>query len=50
MSAVGDWLFVLAAKHALRELTAKYCYAVVDGDVDADVALFRDDAKFHDGR
>jgi uncharacterized protein (TIGR02246 family) len=37
---------LLEAKDAIRELTAKYCHAVVDGDRDAIVELFCADGIF----
>ena len=36
----------LEAKDEIRELTARYCHAVVDGDADAIVALFCRDGVF----
>jgi uncharacterized protein (TIGR02246 family) len=36
----------LVAKDEIRELTAKYCHAVVDGDADRIVALFCSDGRF----
>ena len=39
-------LAAVEAKDEIRELTARYCHAVVDGDVDAVVALFCTDGVF----
>jgi len=36
----------LAAKDEIRELTARYCHAVVDGDADSIVRLFCQDGAF----
>lgn len=36
----------LEAKDEIRELTARYCHAVVDGDVEAIVELFCGDGTF----
>ena len=36
----------LAAKDEIRELTARYCHAVVDGDADTIVGLFCEDGVF----
>ena len=36
----------LAARDEIRELTARYCHAVVDGDAEAIVALFASDGTF----
>jgi uncharacterized protein (TIGR02246 family) len=43
---VGSQLAVLAAKDEIRELTARYCFAVADGDAEAIVALFCPDGVF----
>lgn len=39
-------LSMLIAKDEIRELTHRYCHAVVDGDADAIVALFCPDGEF----
>ena len=39
-------LALLAAKDEIRELTARYCHAVVDGNAEAIVALFCEDGAF----
>ncbi|MDH3684200.1 MAG: nuclear transport factor 2 family protein, partial [Acidimicrobiia bacterium] len=39
-------LAAIEAKDEIRELTARYCHAVVDGDVDAIVDLFCSDGTF----
>ncbi|MEM7019694.1 MAG: nuclear transport factor 2 family protein, partial [Pseudomonadota bacterium] len=36
----------LEAKDEIRELTARYCHAVVDGDADTIVSLFCEDGVF----
>ena len=41
-----DMLETLAAKDEIRELTARYCHAVVDGDADQIVSLFCEDGVF----
>ncbi len=41
-----DILEKLAAKDEIRELTAKYCHAVVDGDAERIVSLFCPDGVF----
>ncbi len=41
-----DMLETLAAKDEIRELTARYCHAVVDGDADQIVSLFCEDGMF----
>jgi uncharacterized protein (TIGR02246 family) len=39
-------LAVLAAKDEIRELTARYCFAVADGDADTIIGLFCTDGVF----
>lgn len=39
-------LELLLAKDEIRELTARYCHAVVDGDADTIVSLFCSDGVF----
>ena len=46
MGSIEDQLAVLAAKDEIRELTARYCHAVVDGDAERIVALFCADGVF----
>jgi hypothetical protein len=41
-----DRLAILADKDEIRELTARYCFAVADGDSAAIVAMFSDDGRF----
>jgi uncharacterized protein (TIGR02246 family) len=41
-----DQVGVLAAKDEIRELTARYCFAVADGDAATIVDLFTDDGVF----
>ncbi len=41
-----DTLTMLAAKDEIRELTARYCHGVVDGDAETIVALFCNDGVF----
>ena len=43
---LGQRIAVLEAKDEIRELTARYCHAVVDGDAEAVVALFCPDGVF----
>lgn len=51
MSALEDRLFILEAKDEIRELTARYCHAVVEGDVQGVVELFcKETGTFHMGR
>lgn len=45
-----DTLEMLAAKDEIRELTARYCHAIVDGDADTIVPLFCDDGVFHSNK
>ena len=44
--ASDDQVGVLAAKDEIRELTARYCFAVADGDAATIVDLFTDDGVF----
>ena len=44
--SVEERLAAIEAKDEIRELTARYCHAVVDGDVDAIVDLFCSDGTF----
>ncbi|MFT7601837.1 MAG: hypothetical protein ACI8TP_004800 [Acidimicrobiales bacterium] len=44
--SLEDRIAAIEAKDEIRELTAKYCHAVVDGDVEAVVALFCSDGTF----
>ena len=46
MTAVETRLATLEAKDEIRELTARYCHAVVDGDADTIVTLFCEDGVF----
>lgn len=46
MSSLEERLAVLADKDEIRELTARYCFAVADGDADAIVGLFTADGAF----
>ena len=46
MASVESRLAAIEAKDEIRELTARYCHAVVDGDADAIVELFCDDGVF----
>jgi uncharacterized protein (TIGR02246 family) len=41
-----DRIAALEAKDEIRELTARYCHGVVDGDVEAVVELFCSDGTF----
>lgn len=41
---------LLEAKDEIRELTARYCHGVVDGDADAIAALFCKDGSFQMGK
>lgn len=45
-TAVEARLAVIEAKDEIRELTARYCHAVVDGDVDTILGLFCADGVF----
>ena len=40
MTSIEQRLDVLEAKDEIRELTGRYCHAVVDGDADTIVSLF----------
>lgn len=44
--SVEERLAVVEAKDEIRELTARYCHAVVDGDVETIVNLFCSDGTF----
>ncbi len=46
MTPIESRLATLEAKEEIRELTARYCHAVVDGDADAIVELFCEDGVF----
>jgi uncharacterized protein (TIGR02246 family) len=46
MESVDARLATVEAKDEIRELTARYCHAVVDGDADRIVSLFCDDGIF----
>lgn len=46
MTPIESRLATLEAKDEIRELTARYCHAVVDGDADAIVELFCEDGVF----
>lgn len=46
MSTVEERLAVLEAKDEIRELTARYCFGVAEGDTDAVVELFCPDGTF----
>ena len=46
MLSVEERLAVLEAKDEIRELTARYCFAVAEGDPDAIVGLFCEDGVF----
>ena len=46
MSDLETRLAVLADKDEIRELTARYCFAVADGDAAAIVAMFTADGVF----
>lgn len=43
---IADRIARLEAKEEIRELTARYCHAVVDGDADTIVSLFSADGIF----
>jgi uncharacterized protein (TIGR02246 family) len=43
---IEDRIAAIEAKDEIRELTARYCHAVVDGDVEAIVDLFCHDGVF----
>lgn len=44
--SLEDRIAAIEAKDEIRELTAKYCHGVVDGDADAIVDLFCSDGTF----
>ena len=44
--ALAERVEQLEAKDEIRELTARYCHGVVDGDVEAIVDLFCSDGTF----
>ncbi|MEE8244933.1 MAG: nuclear transport factor 2 family protein [Pseudomonadales bacterium] len=46
MASIESRLAIIEAKDEIRELTARYCHAVVDGDADAIVELFCEDGVF----
>lgn len=46
MASVAERLARIEAKDEIRELTARYCHAVVDGDADRIVGLFCRDGVF----
>ena len=46
MDSIEARLARLEAKDEIRELTARYCHAVVDGDANTIVSLFCDDGIF----
>jgi uncharacterized protein (TIGR02246 family) len=46
MSMIEQRLAELADKDEIRELTARYCFAVADGDAEAVLALFSPDGVF----
>ncbi len=46
MSTVEERLAVLEAKDEIRELTARYCFAVAEGQAEAIVELFAPDGVF----
>jgi uncharacterized protein (TIGR02246 family) len=46
MSRIEQRVAELADKDEIRELTARYCFAVADGDVEAVVELFCPDGVF----
>lgn len=46
MASVESRLATLEAKDEIRELTARYCHAVVEGDADTIVGLFCEDGVF----
>ncbi len=46
MSSVESRIAYLEAKDEIRELTGRYCHAVVDGDADTIVGLFCEDGVF----
>ena len=46
MATIESRLAIIEAKEEIRELTARYCHAVVDGDADTIVGLFCEDGVF----
>ena len=46
MGTIEERAQVLADKDEIRELTARYCFAVAEGDADAIVELFCEDGSF----
>ena len=46
MSQSDDRVRVLEDKDDIRELTARYCFAVADGDLEALIGLFCEDGAF----
>ena len=46
MASIESRFAVIEARDEIRELTARYCHAVVDGDADAIVELFCADGAF----
>ena len=46
MASIESRLAIIEARDEIRELTARYCHAVVDGDADAIVELFCEDGAF----
>ena len=46
MAGIEARLAVIEAKDEIRELTAKYCFAVAEGDADAIIDLFCPDGVF----
>ena len=46
MSTLEQRMSRIEAKDEIRELTGRYCHAVVDGDADAIVGLFCSDGAF----
>ena len=46
MSSIEERIAALEAKDEIRELTARYCHAVTDGDNATIVALFCEDGVF----
>ncbi len=47
MTSLEERIQVLEDKDAIRELTAKYCYAVVRQDSQALLNMFTEDGEFH---
>ena len=46
MSTLEHRISIIEAKDEIRELTGRYCHAVVDGDAETIVGLFRVDGIF----